>query len=61
MKGRKFDAPSGRGLWIALWAMSINSALRAYLPALTVILTPGEESWYVRAAFESKGIKQQSA
>ena len=28
---RKFDGPSGRGLWIALRAMLIKSALRAYL------------------------------
>ena len=28
---RKFDGPSGRGLWIALQAMLIKSALRAYL------------------------------
>ena len=48
MKGRKFDSPPGREVRIALWAMSINSALRACLPALTVILTPGEESWYVQ-------------
>ena len=28
---RKFDGPSGRGLWIALRAMLIKSALRIYL------------------------------
>ena len=60
MKGRKFDGPPGRGVWIALWAMSINSALRACLPALTVILSRRRRI-LVHAAFESKGIKQQSA
>ena len=28
---RKFDGPSGRGLWIARWAMLIKSALRDLL------------------------------
>ena len=31
----------------ALRAMSIKSALRDCLPALIVILTPGEEFWYM--------------
>ena len=34
----KFDAPLARGLWIALRAMLMKSALRDSLPALRVIL-----------------------
>ncbi len=30
---RKFDGPSGRGLWYRPWAMSIKSALRDWLSA----------------------------
>ena len=42
------DGPLGRRLWIApLGAMLIKLSLRDYLPALIVILTPGEEFWYM--------------
>ena len=42
------DGPLGRRLWIApLGAMLIKSSLRDYLPALILILTPGEEFWYM--------------
>ncbi len=44
----RFDGDyAAEGCGIALRAMSIKSALRDCLPALIVILTPGEEFWYM--------------
>ena len=38
-KVRKFDGPSGRGLWIALRAMLIKSALRDLLSVSYVMIS----------------------